>query len=307
MRTRVILLILVAFGAALGTVYFARNWMEAQRAAMTQAPPPPPSAKNEILVAKEDLPAGTLLKPEQLRWQAWPDSGLASTYILKGKKTPEDFAGAVIREGVAAGQPILESLVVKPGESGFLAAVLAPDTRAISVSINATTGISGFVFPGDRVDLILTQNIKEPGENNEAVRRASETVLTNVRVIAVDQSANDQTDKPAVAKNITLEVTPKQAEIVTLVSEIGKLSLSLRSIVRDDSDPANGKDNDNNNNKDGKPTLVAERHTYTMDSEASVLLTPPPAGGSAVNVLHGAKAETLKNGQAETPDARSDR
>ena len=80
MRMRLVFLILVAFGAAIGTVIFARNWMEAQRAAMTQAPPPPPSAKNEILVAKEDLPAGTLLKAEQLRWQAWPDSSLAPTY-----------------------------------------------------------------------------------------------------------------------------------------------------------------------------------------------------------------------------------
>lgn len=305
MRTRLILLILVAFGAALGTVYFAHNWMEAQRAAITQAPP---SAKNEILVAKEALPAGTLLKPDQLRWQAWPDSSLAPTYILKGKKTPEDFTGAVIREGVAAGQPIIETLVVKPGESGFLAAVLGPGTRAVSVSINATTGISGFIFPGDRVDVILTQNIKERGEDNQAAHHASETVLSNVRVIAVDQSANDQEDKPVVAKNVTLEVTPKQAEIVTLVSEIGKLSLSLRSIVRDESDPANAEDN--NKNVDGKATLVAERHTYTMDSEASVLLKPSSATGStAVNVLHGAKAETndFKNGKAETQDARSEK
>jgi len=303
MRMRLVLLVLFALSAALGTVYFAHNWLEAQRAAMTQAPPAPPPAKNEILVAKEDLPAGTLLKPDQLRWQAWPDSNLASTYILKGSKAPEDFAGAVIREGVAAGQPIIETLVVKPGDSGFLAAVLAPDMRAVSVSINPTTGISGFIFPGDRVDVILTQNLKAPGEDSQDVRRASETVLTNVRVIAVDQSANDQDNKPVVAKNITLEVTPKQAEIVTLVSEIGKLSLSLRSIVRDDSDPDNKKDIDNK--VDGKPTLVAERHTYTMDSEASVLLAPPPPGQNAVNVLHGSKAETVKNGKAETQDARS--
>lgn len=305
MRMRLVLMILVAFGAALGTVYFAHNWMEAQRAAMTQAPPPP-AAKNEILVAKEDLPAGTLLKADQLRWQAWPDASLAPTYIVKGKKTPEDFAGAVIREGVAAGQPIIETLVVKPGDSGFLAAVLGPGMRAVSVSINATTGISGFIFPGDRVDVILTQNLKEPGENNQDVRRASETVLTGVRVIAVDQSANDQENKPVVAKNVTLEVTPKQAEIVTLVSEIGKLSLSLRSIVRDESDPAAEDDK----KLDGKATLVSDRHTYTMDSEASVLLKRlSPTNSVAVNVLHGAKAETndFKNGKAETQDARSEK
>jgi len=271
-------------------------------------------------VAKEALPAGTLLKPEQLRWQAWPEGSVVSAYIAKGKRTPEDFAGAVIREGLREGQPLTDTMVVKPGDSGFLAAVLAPvireglregqpltDTmvvkpgdsgflaavlapgmRAVSVSINATTGISGFVFPGDRVDVILTHNIQKPGEEQQIVRHASETVLSNVRVIAVDQSVNDQEDKPAVAKNVTLEATPKQAEILTLVSELGKLSLSLRSIVRDESTPGNEKE-------DGKekPTLIAERpRTYTWDSDASVLLSPPHADGQTVNVLHGEKAET---------------
>ncbi|HLF59065.1 MAG TPA: Flp pilus assembly protein CpaB [Alphaproteobacteria bacterium] len=287
MRIRLVLLILIAFGAALGTVWFARNWMEAQRAAMTQAPPAPLS-HDEILVAKEALPAGTLLKPEQLRWQAWPEGSVVSAYIAKGKRTPEDFAGAVIREGLREGQPLTDTMVVKPGDSGFLAAVLAPGMRAVSVSINATTGISGFVFPGDRVDVILTHNIQKPGEEQQIVRHASETVLSNVRVIAVDQSVNDQEDKPAVAKNVTLEATPKQAEILTLVSELGKLSLSLRSIVRDESTPGNEKE-------DGKekPTLIAERpRTYTWDSDASVLLSPPHADGQTVNVLHGEKAET---------------
>jgi pilus assembly protein CpaB len=302
MKMRVVLLIVLAFGAAMGTVYFAHNWMEAQRAAMSQAPAPEP-AHNEILVAKEDLPAGTLIKPEQLRWQAWPDASMAATYVPKdGKRAPEDFAGAVVREGLSTGQPITDSIVVKPGESGFLAAVLAPGMRAVSVSINATTGISGFIFPGDRVDVILTQNIKHEGEEQkDIVHRASETVLSNVRVIAVDQTTNDQEEKPVVAKNVTLEVTPKQAEVVTLASEIGKLSFSLRSMVRDESGPsvpeqiaqredvADKSDADKKpEQKDGKPAPAPGRHTFTWDSEASVLL----GRGRPVNVLHGEKAET---------------
>jgi len=304
MKIRVVLLILLAFGAALGTVYFARNWMAAQRAAMTQ-PPPAPVSHNEVLVAKDTLPVGTLLKPDQLRWQAWPDATMDSSYILKGKRTPEDMTGAVLRVGLTAGQPITDAVVVKPGDSGFLAAVLAPDMRAVSVSINATTGISGFIFPGDRVDVILTHNIQEKGEGNtKDVHRASETVLHNVRVIAVDQSANDQEDKPVVAKNVTLEVTPKQAEIVTLVSELGKLSLSLRSIVRDGTDTVAATDGAKNadkkiHEKGGKPKQVAERPTYTWDSQASVLLPPPNPRGHEVNVLHGEKAETQDFGSAK--------
>ena len=121
MKLRVVILVLLAFGAALGTVYFARNWMDAQRAAMSQAPAPPPPAHNEILVAKEDLPAGTLLKPDQLVWQPWPEGGLESTYIKKEEHTPEEYAGSVVREGVRAGQPVSEAVLVKPGDSGFLA------------------------------------------------------------------------------------------------------------------------------------------------------------------------------------------
>lgn len=293
MKSRLVILILLAFVAAFGTVYLARNWMEAQRAAMSQAPvPAPEAANNEVLVAKEDLPAGTLLQPDQLRWQAWPDAGLAPTYLVKGKNKPEDLTGAVVRQGISAGQPVLDSIVVKPGESGFLAAVLKPGMRAISVSIDATTGASGFIFPGDRVDVILTQNIQEGQDGKNNTRHASETVLNNVRVIAVDQTTNDQSDKPVVAKTVTLEVTPKQVEVVTLVAELGKLSLSLRSMVRDENQPSDQKDaKDEKGEKSGSSTQVAERHTYTWDNEASVLLGPQK-NGAAINVLHGDKAET---------------
>ena len=174
-------------------------------------------------------------------------------------------------------------------QRGFLAAVLEPGKRAVSVSVNPTTGISGFVFPGDRVDVILTHTIKEEdgggggNEGNQTIRRASETVLTDIRVIAVDQTTNDQSAQPVVAKNVTLEVTPKQAEILSLVSELGKLSLSLRSIVRQD-----------DGGKTSRSTMVAQR-TYTWDSDASLLLTPPhprQTPGYSVNVLRGSKAET---------------
>ena len=295
MKLRVVILVLLAFGAALGTVYFARNWMDAQRAAMTQSPPPPPPVHNEILVAKEDLPAGTLLKPDQLVWQPWPEGGLESAYIKKDEHTPEEYAGSVVREGVRAGQPVSESVLVKPGESGFLAAVLRPNTRAVSVAINATTGASGFIFPGDHVDVILTQTIQD-AHDSKNVHRASETVLHDVRVIAVDQTTNDQENEPVLAKNVTLELTPKQAEVVTLVSELGKLSLSLRSIVLKDGEEVAERDitaaMSANDNKDTKPPRYTRTNTYTWDSEASVLIPAARGKGRTVNVLHGEKAET---------------
>ncbi len=178
--------------------------------------------------------------------------------------------------------------------------------RAVSISINATTGISGFIFPGDRVDVILTQTVTDR-QDDKNVNRASETVLQNVRVIAVDQTTNDQENEPVVAKNVTLEVTAKQAEIVTLVSELGKLSLSLRSIVLEEK-PGEGDEIAQSeitaamsagDKKDEKPARTSFRNTYTWDSEASVLLPAPNSKGRTVTVLRGSKAETSELGSQQ--------
>lgn len=288
MSIRVIVLVLFALGTAVGTVVFARTWMDAQRAAITARVPPSEAETPapQILVTKAALPAGSFVKPEHLRWQAWPDDNLAQSYVLKEDREMDEFVGSVARSGIVVGQPITDGTVVKPGERGFLAAVLEPGKRAVSVSINATTGISGLVFPGDRVDLILTQNITQTTAGEKSVRRASETVLTDIRVLAVDQSTDDQENEPAVAKTVTLEVTPKQVEIISVVTELGKLSLSLRSLAHDGTDGV----------ASGSGSKVVARRTHTWDSEASILLPPPAGPGSSptrtVNVLHGDKAET---------------
>lgn len=287
MSMRAIVLVLFALGAALGTVFFAQNWMDAQRAAIAaQVPEPAPeSLQTEVLVMKEDLPAGSFVKPEHLRWQPWPDGNLAPSYVVKGTRELDDFVGAVVRTGISVGEPITDGRVVKPGDRGFLAAVLEPGKRAISVSINATTGISGLVFPGDRVDLILTHNIPEEKEGEKKVRRASETVLHNIRVLAVDQTVDDQTGEPEVAKTATLEVTPKQAEAIAVVTELGKLSLSLRSLAREDETDG-----------DANPGFVVNgKPSFTLDTDVSFLLERPKQvkrpKGPIVNVVRGMKAD----------------
>lgn len=289
LNLRVIVLALFALGAATTTVLFARNWINAQRAAYnTEAPAPAPETTGvEVLVAKESLPAGTFVKPGHLRWQVWPDDNLAPSYVVKDEdeRGTDDFIGAVVRKGVPLGQPLTDAMVVKPGERGFLAAVLDPGKRAVSIATNATTGISGFVFPGDRVDLILTHAIREESDDqsNTTTRRASETVLSNLRVLAVDQSTNDQEGEPQLAKTVTLEVTPKQVEIISVAGELGKLSLSLRALARKDA-------------KKGQRATTVGRRTFTWDNQASLLITPPAAPrvapSRAVNVVRGGKAET---------------
>jgi len=236
MNVRLLSLVLVALIAAGGAIFGANSWLAGQRAALEAANRNQVQVKKDhtrIIVAKRGLPAGTLIKKPHLRWQAWPDTGVSDAYLVDGKTNLESLVGTVVRQGIAAGEPITETRVVRPGQHGFMAAVLRPGFRAITVGVNITSGVAGFVFPGDRIDLILSHSVGREGQNGR-VRRASETVLTDVRVLAIDQSTNDQAEKPNPSKSVTLEVTPKQVEIVSLVSDIGRLSLSLRSLQRDE-------------------------------------------------------------------------
>jgi pilus assembly protein CpaB len=153
--------------------------------------------------------------------------------VLNGVRSDEEMIGAVVRKRIATGEPITDGAVVKPGDRGFLAAVLEPGMRAVSVPITPTSSNSGLIFPGDRVDLILTQSLVT-NESEGSIRRVSETVLSNIRIIAMgvetsdDPRAGEANEK---AKTATFEVTPRQAEEVALLTELGKLSLSLRSLA----------------------------------------------------------------------------
>ncbi|HYC02566.1 MAG TPA: Flp pilus assembly protein CpaB [Azospirillaceae bacterium] len=263
------------------------------------APAVPAPRMARVLVAAADLPAGLLIQPENLAWRTWPEEGVDDAYLTEGEAKPQDFAGAVVRTGIRAGEPVFAGRLVRPGERGFLAAVLNPEMRAVTVPINVVTGIAGFVFPGDRVDVILTHGVVRPDDPSMKERRASETVLTDVRVVALDQRTNDQEAKPTVSQTATLEVTPRQAEWLPLAVELGRLSLSLRSLSRDDAKmpPAD----------DGAPALVraalAARsgapvpqkpapRTHSWDSDVSAVL-PDPSRVRRVQVIRGSKAEDI--------------
>ncbi len=237
MSTRKIILLALALITGVGTLYMARSLMTPPEPVViqTQAPAPAPIPERSVLVARRDLPAGTLIRDNHLEWLPWPETeGELARYIVRQDQTIEDFFGSVVRRGIGVGEPVTEDRLVKPGEQGFLAAVLEPEHRAVSVSINPITGVAGFIFPGDRVDLILTHSIPYEGEMPIGERRVTETVLTDLRVLAIDQETNDQEATPRVGEIVTLEVEPKQAELVILMSQMGRLSLSLRSLVRED-------------------------------------------------------------------------
>lgn len=298
MNRRRIILVAAAFVIAIGSVVLLRGFLASQQPVqVVQAPAQEPELR--ILVAAQDLPAGTLVQPEQIRWRAWPkDDNNLERYVVEGGGVGADlFHGAVVRQGLRAGEPVTEGRLIKPGERGFLAAVLNPDMRAVSVPINAVSGIAGFVFPGDRVDMILTHNIQVPADGARPNRVVSETVLSGVRVLAIDQSVNDQNDKPQVAQIATLEVLPKEAELVMVVRELGALSLSLRSLISDEeADVAHRR-----REAERLLSLAEQKRAirndpgrgFMMDSDVSMILpAPPPPNGSrpTVRVVRGAEA-----------------
>ena len=234
MGLRRIIVLLIALVAAGGSAMYARSWIEGQQATIQAVAAPAPKEEiHEVLVADADLPAGSFVKPQHLRWQRWPTDDVPESYVLKGVRSDDEMIGAVVRRRIAIGEPLTDGAVVKPGERGFLAAVLEPGMRAVSVPVTPASANSGLIFPGDRVDLILTQSLVE-SESEGSIRRVSETVLSDIRIIAMGTTTNDDPEEGKAnekAKTATLEVTPAQAEKVALLTELGKLSMSLRSLA----------------------------------------------------------------------------
>src|SRR5215467_12688639 len=229
MRARTLILFFVALTLAGGTALLVRSYLAQKTDAEAEALARPAAPQKFVLVAKGAITRGQILKPQDLSWQVWPEGGIDKNYIQTGTRTPESFSGWVARDPFAPGEPITDAKIVSPGSRGFLSAVLAPGKRAVSVPVTATSGISGFVFPGDQVDILITHQLTGPG--GEANHKAAETVLQDVRVIGIDQKLDTKTGEALVAHTATLEVTPKQSEIIAVASEIGKLSLSLRSLA----------------------------------------------------------------------------
>ncbi|MGB0682960.1 MAG: Flp pilus assembly protein CpaB [Magnetovibrionaceae bacterium] len=244
MSARTLILVVLALVAAVGTGLYAKSWMAAERAEIAKMKPKVEKTADvvQVLVAKQPMAVGTFLKQPEMTWRTWPADGVGPDFMVKGRNPVEALDGAVVRTPLAKGEPIIMSKIVRPGQRGFLAAVLEPGMRAVSVPVNATTGISGFVFPGDQVDLLLTTRYKmtelveETDEVDENPRSFTTTLLNDLRVLARDQATQTVDGKPRVTKTATLEVTTKQAEIIALGLQMGDLSLSLRSLARDETD-----------------------------------------------------------------------
>jgi pilus assembly protein CpaB len=262
------LALLVAGGAALT----ARTMMAGTSTPQTQAAAvAPPAPKTQVLVASKALPTGHILTADDLKWVNWPDNGVQESYYKTGEIERDGLAGKVLKNGLQPDQPLLNNQVVGPGERGFLAAVLTPGMRAVSVAVTETSGVSGFIFPGDRVDLILTHEV--PNGNGLALRGA-ETILTNVRVLAIDQTSNDVEKVAKVVQTVTLEVPPRLVETISVMQRLGAVSLSLRSLTPGANETAAKNTDASPNPLALVPALPSDKErTLTVDRDVSTLVT----------------------------------
>ncbi len=251
MRALVIGLVVLALVAAGGTAYLAREFLAANSQKQVVEADRPEIAPATVLVADESLPAGATLSASSLRWQPWPENSIEADYVQSSPDgsnradLEQQFIETIARRGIAEGTPITSRLVFRRDAPGFLAGALDPGKRAVAVPVTVVSGAAGFILPGDHIDVMLTHDVtrglggqEREGEDviiaDSLIRYTSETILRNLRVLAVDQRMNDMEEQAAVVRTVTLEVTPKQAEMLNVAQAMGDLSVSLRSLAVDD-------------------------------------------------------------------------
>lgn len=237
MDRKKLVLLLGALIIAIGTAFAARSIFAGGAAPSAEAAAQPTGPR--VLVAKRALTAGTIITADALGFQPWPNELVQDAYFIDGEADMNELIGTVVRYPITVGEPVTQGALVSPGDRGFLAAALGPGMRAVTVPVTAMTGVGGFVFPGDRVDLVLTQEVQ--GQDGGTGLKTAETVLRNLRVLATDQSTETTTDengKTVVTefRTVTLEVTPKIAEKVAVAQTIGTITLALRSLADNDTE-----------------------------------------------------------------------
>ncbi|MEQ7872463.1 Flp pilus assembly protein CpaB [Sphingomonas sp. ASV193] len=239
MDVKKVALLVGALVIAIVTGVMAKNMFAGAGANSAAAAPAVPMGP-KVLVARKPLPVGTIIDASSLAFQEWPKELVQGAYYMEGKPDSkmELLVGTVVRNAITAGQPVTRGSLVGPKDRGFLAAALGPGMRAVTVPVTKVSGVSGFVFPGDRVDLVLTQTVT--GSDGGQPLKVSETIIRNLRVLATDQRLDGKGDSGKMeakySDNITVEATPRIAEKIEVAQAMGSLSLSLRSIADNTTD-----------------------------------------------------------------------
>ena len=224
----------VAVGAGLIAALIAMNLSRPAPAPEPTTAVNTPTVNAQVLVASADIPVGTTLKADSVQWADWPSTGISAKFIKRvgaGDSQIEPVVGAIARASFYTGEPISEAKLIR-SDQGFMSAILPAGMRAVATKIAADTSAGGFILPNDRVDVILSKREKNAGLANSPDIVNSEIILSNIRVLAIDQAPKEKDgQKVVVGKTATLELTPAQTETLALSQQLGTLSLALRSIA----------------------------------------------------------------------------
>ncbi|MBF0168082.1 MAG: Flp pilus assembly protein CpaB [Alphaproteobacteria bacterium] len=263
-------------------------------------PPPPvaeasgpvrPAPTSQILIAARDLATGTQLKDGDVKWQSWPNEAVDRRFIVKlgqGEEARNAFIGATVRQAFLSGEPMMANRVFRQEGAGMMSGLLSPGMRAIGLTVTPHSAAGGFILPGDRVDVIQTVELaRNTGTSEDGGKTSqSETVVRNLRVLAVDQKMDDVQTAAVLAKTITLEVTPKEAETVLQAQKSGEITLSLRSLT-----PGPGDDTGF-----GGPPLAPEPEPIPVAPPRRQTVTDGGGGTGQVKVYRGA-TPTMETGR----------
>jgi pilus assembly protein CpaB len=288
MQKRSLIILAIGLVIAVGTAWSLSKRMGARDA----------TAATQVMVAATDIAPGSFVRSGyHLAFVDWPSGNITDTMITNGQAKLSDFEGAVARRPITKGEPITKTLLVKANEGGFMSSVLDPGKRAVSIAVDPTTGNAGFIFPGDHVDLILSHKV----DSDQQQVRASETFIEDVRVLAVDQMLDNPENKAVLAKTVTLEVTPKQAEEINVAKDLGKISLSLRSLsdkpqadAATQADPQPEVSFDDVLKADEAPSEGGT--TITRDTDVSRIISPGGGAATHVRVIRGNTQQDLDFG-----------
>ncbi|MEM7464406.1 MAG: Flp pilus assembly protein CpaB [Pseudomonadota bacterium] len=215
--------------ASVGAGYLAFSLSAREPVVQTVESDRPTISMEQVLVASADISLGSSLKPGSIRWQEWPSDAVGRGFVTQASEPDalDSFDGAIARAVFYEGEPIRESKLVR-SDRGYMSAILPSGQRAIATTISTETSAGGFILPNDRVDVIMTR--RHPGsENGDYV---TETILENIRVLAIDQTVEEQDgESVVVGETATLQLTPRQAEVLTVAQQMAdRLALTLRSI-----------------------------------------------------------------------------
>ncbi len=288
MRVLIVGIIVLALAVAAVSTYLIQTFSTPEAIDEMEALTEP--VRPRVLVATRKLNRGDILIPDAMRWQLWPEDGINKLYIVVEKDDQEpgpikEYTNAVVRQTIEIGEPILASKVFKDGKAGVMAGILSPGMRAVAVPVQPETASGGFILPGDRVDVLLAHNKAQEALRMRAAQQGgeaaagggsdgmvvlamtTETILRDVSVLAVDSTIGEVEGTAVPARNVTLELTPKQAELITTAGTMGQLSLVLRSM--------------------GSEEVAGAPRTFTTDVEVSPFLS------NLESVLAGERADEL--------------